>query len=235
MNENKILIIVPTFNEAKIIKEVIKEIKKNFNNSKILIIDGCSTDNTVEIAKNENVKTILIDKIFGISLAVEAGLMEAMDISCDYLVRIDGDGQHPASDVKNNLDYAIDNKVDLMIGSRFLDKADYQTNKTRMLGISLLRKILKIFYKIEITDCTSGCQIFSKRLIQKLMEDENFEYSEIGVICKTKKIGYSISEKFINMRPRKTGSSSFNFINSFRYMFKNLLNLITSVSFNFKK
>ena len=154
---------------------------------------------------------------------------------CDYLVRIDGDGQHPAYDVKKNLDYATNNKIDLMIGSRFLDKADYETNKTRMLGINLLRKILKIFYKIEITDCTSGCQILSKRLIHKLVEDENFEYSEIGVICKAKKIGYSISEKFINMRPRKTGSSSFNFINSFKYMVKNLLVLITSASFDLKK
>jgi len=94
--------------------------------------------------------------------------------------------------------------------------------------------LLKIFYKIDIKDCTSGCQIFSKRLIQKFVEDENFEYSEIGAICKTKKIGYKIVEEFINMKPRVTGSSSFNFMNSFKYMYKNLLSIITSSSFKLK-
>tara|TARA_E500000178_G_C16867237_1_gene682565 strand:+ start:276 stop:983 length:708 start_codon:yes stop_codon:yes gene_type:complete len=235
MNEDKVLVIVPTYNESKIIKDVLHEIKKYFNDAEILVIDGYSTDNTISIAKDENVRSILIDKTFGISLAVEAGILEAFNKKVSYLVRIDGDGQHPVKDVNNILNFAIQNKIDLLIGSRFLEKADYETNNLRLLGIKLLKKLLKIFYKVDISDCTSGCQVFSKRLIKELIEDKNFEYSEIGAICKTKKIGYSIQEKFINMRPRITGTSSFNFVNSFKYMFKNLLAIITSASFNLRK
>ena len=234
MSHIKVLVIVTTYNESQIIEAVINDIKSNFIDPYILVIDGYSTDNTNEILIKKKIKTISVDKIYGISLAVEAGFLEAIDLNCDYLVRIDGDGQHPASDVRKNLDLSILNKVDLMIGSRFLDKSDYETNKIRMTGIRLLRLLLKIFYRIDIKDCTSGCQIFSKRLIQKFIEDQNFEYSEIGAICKTKKIGYKIEEKFINMKPRITGRSSFNFINSFKYMYKNLLSIITSTSFKLK-
>ena len=234
MSHTKVLVIVTTYNESQIIEAVINDIKSNFIDPYILVIDGYSTDNTNEILIKKKIKTISVDKIYGISLAVEAGFLEAIDLNCDYLVRIDGDGQHPASDVRKNLDLSILNEVDLMIGSRFLDKSDYETNKIRMTGIRLLRLLLKIFYRIDIKDCTSGCQIFSKRLIQKFIEDQNFEYSEIGAICKTKKIGYKIEEKFINMKPRITGRSSFNFINSFKYMYKNLLSIITSTSFKLK-
>ena len=234
MNHIKVLVIVTTYNESQIIETVINDIKRNFTDPYILVIDGYSTDNTNEILIKKKIKTINVDKIYGISLAVEAGFLEAIDLNCDYLVRIDGDGQHPASDVRKNLDLSISNEVDLMIGSRFLDKSDYETNKIRMTGIRLLRLLLKIFYRIDIKDCTSGCQIFSKRLIEKFIDDQNFEYSEIGAICKTKKIGYKIEEKFINMKPRITGRSSFNFINSFKYMYKNLLSIITSTSFKLK-
>lgn len=234
MSHTKVLVIVTTYNESQIIEAVINDIKSNFIDPYILVIDGYSTDNTNEILVKNKIKTISVDRVYGISLAVEAGFLEAIDLNCDYLVRIDGDGQHPASDVRKNLDLSILNEVDLMIGSRFLDKSDYETNKIRMTGIRLLRLLLKIFYRIDIKDCTSGCQIFSKRLIQKFIEDQNFEYSEIGAICKTKKIGYKIEEKFINMKPRITGRSSFNFINSFKYMYKNLLSIITSTSFKLK-
>jgi len=99
----------------------------------------------------------------------------------------------------------------------------------------LLRKLIKIFYETKVTDCTSGCQILSKKLIKELSRNEVFEYSEIGIICVASKLNMSIQEKFINMKERKTGSSSFNFTNSFVYMFKNILILLSSITINFKK
>lgn len=234
MKNLKVLVVIPTYNEEKIIKNVIREIKTIFENPSIIVIDAYSTDNTVKILKDEKIKTIFIDKYYGISLAIEASFDEAISLDCDFLVRIDGDGQHPANDVKKNLEFAFQNNVDLMIGSRFLNKSDYETNNIRMSGIKLLQFILKIFYKIEILDCTSGCQIFSKKLIQKFIEDDNFEYSEIGAICKTKKLDFIIKEKSINMKPRITGNSTFNFVVSIKYMIKNVLSVITSASFNLK-
>jgi glycosyltransferase involved in cell wall biosynthesis len=235
MNEKKILIVIPTYNEGLIIGKIITEINTIFKTANILVIDAYSSDETYNQVKKNGAKIIQIDKIFGIGLAIETGILFAYENDYDFLVRIDGDGQHPPSDVKDLLKFAINIKSDLTIGSRFLNKSEYHPNHLRLYGIRLLRKLIKIFYKTEVTDCTSGCQILSKKLINELINDEFFEYSEVGIICKTSILGKSIKEKFINMKERKTGSSSFNFKNSFIYMFKNVLILLSSININFKK
>ena len=235
MNEKKILITIPTHNEGLIIGKVISEINTIFKRADILVIDAYSSDETYNQVKKNGANIIQIDKIFGIGLAIETGILFAYENNYDFLVRIDGDGQHSPSDVKDLLDFAIDSKSDLTIGSRFLKKSEYYPKYLRLYGIKLLRKLIKIFYKTEITDCTSGCQIFNKKLIKELKNDELFEYSEVAIICKTSLLGLSIREKFINMKERKTGSSSFNLTNSFIYMFKNILILLSLININFKK
>ena len=231
MSDDKIIIIILTHNEEKTIKDVILECKKNINPTKILIIDAYSDDETSTIAKQNGAEVIFVDKYFGISLGVEAGILAAYEGDYDYLIRVDGDGQHFIPDVKKIYENTLKNNIDLMIGSRFLKNSDYKPSIFRNLGIIILRGLLNILYGVKILDCTSGCQVISKKLINAIIDDKNFEYSEIGIICKTKKINFNIKEEFINMKPRLSGKSSFNFINSFKYMFRNLLALITSFSF----
>jgi glycosyltransferase involved in cell wall biosynthesis len=235
MNEKKILIIIPTYNEGQIIEKVISDIKKSFKLSDILVVDAYSSDNTYNQVRKNDVNIIQIDKDFGIGLAIETGIYYAYKNNYDFLVRIDGDGQHTPADVKILLDFAIKNKSDLTIGSRFLSKSEYHPNKLRLNSIKLLRKLIKILYKTVVSDCTSGCQILSKKLINKLYFDEFFEYSEVGIICKASMNQMSIKEKFINMKERKTGNSSFNFQNSFVYMFKNILTLLSLINIDFKR
>ncbi len=235
MNEKKILIIIPTYNEGLIIGEVVSQINKIFKSADILVVDAFSSDETYSEVKKNGVNIIQIDKFYGIGLAIETGILFAYENDYDFLVRIDGDGQHSPSDVKDLLDFAINSQCELTIGSRFLNKSEYHPNKLRLYGIRLLRKLIKLIYKINVTDCTSGCQIYNKKLIKELINDETFEYSEVGIICKTSIIGGTIKEKFINMKERKTGNSSFNFTNSFIYMFKNILILISSLNIDFKK
>ena len=181
--------------------------------------------------KKSNANIIQIDRIFGLSAQIETGILYAFINNYDFLIRVDGDGQHEPSDARKLLNFAIQEKSDLMIGSRFLGKSEYRPNILRLFGIKLLRKLIDIFYSTEVTDCNSGCQILSKRFIKKLSNDENFEYSEISIICKAIEHNMSIKEKFIDMKNRKTGHSKFNFVNSFKFMFKNLLDLLTSIKY----
>ena len=71
----------------------------------------------------------------------------------------------------------------------------------------------------------------SKNFIERICDDETFEYSEVSIICKASILKMSIGEKFINMKDRTTGSSSFDLKNSFVYMFKNLLILLSFINF----
>ena len=110
MNEEKILVIIPTLNEELIIRKVISEIKVSFKNIDILVIDGYSYDKTFNEVKKEQVNIIQIDNKFGISLAIETGIMFASKNNYDFLVRVDGDGQHSAKDVRDLLEFAIKKK-----------------------------------------------------------------------------------------------------------------------------
>lgn len=231
MNGEKILIVIPTYNEASIIEKLILKIQNNFEEADILVIDAYSNDETFKKVKSTNTNIIQIDKIFGIGLAIETAILFAKKNNYDFLVRIDGDGQHPPEDVKDVLKFAISKKNDLTIGSRFLSKSEYNPNYLRLYSIKLLRKLINLLYGANITDCTSGCQILSKNFIRRICEDESFEYSEVSIICKASILKMSIGEKFINMKDRTTGSSSFDLKNSFVYMFKNLLILLSFINF----
>ena len=101
MNEKKILITIPTYNEGLIIEKVISEINTIFKKVDILVIDAYSTDETYKQVKKNGANIIQIDKIFGIGLAIETGILFANKNDYDFLVRIDGDGQHSPSDVKD--------------------------------------------------------------------------------------------------------------------------------------
>ena len=234
MYKNKTLLIILTYNEEKSIETVIRNSKEFLNPNKILVIDGYSTDKTCSVARANDADVVCIDKIFGIGLSVEVGLLEAHLGDYDYMIRVDGDNQHTISDVKKIYDIAIEDKIDLMIGSRFIGNSDYKPNILRNFGITVLRKMIDFFYGFKVLDCTSGCQIISKKLINEIEDDENFEYSEIGIICKTIVSKLNIKEEFVNMKPRTSGKSSFNIKNSFIYMFRNMLALITSFSFKSK-
>ena len=77
MNEKKILITIPTYNEGLIIDKVISDISTIFNKVDILVIDAYSTDKTYEKVKKIGAKIIQIDKIYGIGLAIETGILFA--------------------------------------------------------------------------------------------------------------------------------------------------------------
>ena len=166
MNGEKILIVIPTYNEASIIEKLILEIQNNFEKADILVIDAYSNDETFKKVKSTNTNIIQIDKIFGIGLAIETAILFAKKNNYDFLVRIDGDGQHPPEDVKDVLKFAMSKKNDLTIGSRFLSKSEYNPNYLRLYSIKL-RKLINLLYGANITDCTSGCQILSKILLKE--------------------------------------------------------------------
>ena len=92
----KLLIIIPAFNEAKRIKQVIDSIPhtiKHIKNIKILIVDDGSTDKTALIAKKANCLTISHSKNMGVGKTIQTGLEKAIDLNADIIVTIDADNQ----------------------------------------------------------------------------------------------------------------------------------------------
>jgi glycosyltransferase involved in cell wall biosynthesis len=228
--KSRTLVAIPTLNEEVSIVKIIRGIKSNINNVDILVVDGYSKDSTAQKARSQGAKVIQIEKSFGIGLAIETAILFAFLFNYKFLVRMDGDGQHKIEDVLKILKFAKSNKHDLVIGSRFNNFAEYKTTVLRMFGIKLFSFLIRLIYKINIKDCTSGCQVLSYNFLRRIIKNKNFIYSEVGLICEGALSNMKISEIGINMKFRKYGKSSFNFFNSFKYMFVNLISLISSIA-----
>ncbi len=232
---NRVLVVIPSLNEGKAIGSVILGVRKVIPACDVLVVDGYSSDNTVEVSLKSGAHVIQVAKAFGIATAIEAGILYAYRNNYQFLVRIDADGQHPPSEIKQLLDPVINGEADFVIGSRFLGEADYSPNLLRTISISTICFLLRVLHGVKVSDCTSGCQIYNRKVISFFATDMRFEYSEIRAIWMSHKAGFRILEKFINMAPRTTGVSSFSPMIAFLYMFKNIVDIILSVPILLKK
>jgi len=231
---NKYLVVLASLNEELAIGNVLADIKKFIPDADILVVDGYSRDKTVEVSLNHGAKVIQVDKAYGIAGAVEAGILYASQNNYSHLIRLDADGQHPPEEIAKILSSNLDGDVDFVLGSRYLGEADYSESLLRKISISSICFLLKALHKVKVTDCTSGCHIYSKNMIDYFAKNSAFEYSEVRIIWMAHDAGFKIQETFINMAPRLTGESSFTPLNAANYMFKNLLDLILSMPIFFK-
>jgi glycosyltransferase involved in cell wall biosynthesis len=132
LNE-KVSVIIPAKDEANSIGELIARVEASLSdrNFEVIVVDDGSKDGTSEIARSSGAITILHVKTLGKGAAMKSGALAA---SGDILVFLDGDGAHNPEDIPNVLAPVLQNKADLVIGSR-----DFRASKT--LGSYLPRRI----------------------------------------------------------------------------------------------
>ena len=110
---NKVLMIVPSYNEELNLKTVANDIKENFSEADILFINDCSKDDTLNVIKSiEGVSYLDLPINLGYSYAVQTGLKYAAQEDYDYLIQFDGDGQHLASEAKKMYEHALETEAD---------------------------------------------------------------------------------------------------------------------------
>jgi glycosyltransferase involved in cell wall biosynthesis len=224
----KTLIIVPAFNEAENIKNVIYDILEQKKNYDILIINDCSADNTSKAAREtESCKVIDLPVNLGIGGAVQTGFKYAFENGYEYTVQFDGDGQHKAAEIEKILDPVKEGEADVVIGSRFLKKEpNFRSSFARRKGIFILKVVNFILTGQKITDNTSGFRAYNKRAIGFLSHNYPEDYPEPESVVLLGRNGFKIMEVSVSMKERQNGSSS---IYGFRipyYMFKVLLSVI---------
>lgn len=149
-----IWIVIPAYNEAQKIKEVITDLKKN-NFKNIVVIDDASADMTSEVAAQQAVHVLLHKVNRGQGAALATGTQYALLNDADIIVHFDADGQMQAKDIPTLVKALGSKDVDVAIGSRFLSKES---------NIPALRKVLlagarifnRVFLGITLKDPQSG-------------------------------------------------------------------------------
>ena len=237
MNTNKIILIIPAYNESLNIVKTIKEIEKYNKSQKekidyIIINDG-SKDNTKEILENNKFNHINLIHNLGIGGAVQTGYKYALDNNYDIAIQFDGDGQHDVNYV-DALVKEINKGNNLVIGSRFIEeKSKFKSTKTRRMGIKLLSRTIKLCTGKKIYDTTSGFRAADRKVIEKFSKDYPTEYPEPVSNVELIKKGYKISEVPVEMKERENGISSIKAWKAIYYMVNVILSIIiTSIRRN---
>ena len=143
---------------------------KNYNQYDYIIINDGSSDDTETICKNNGYNFISLPINLGIGGAVQTGYKYAYVNGYDVAVQVDGDGQHDPEFLSIMAEHLMANHLDMVIGSRFIEKEGFQSSKLRRIGIVFFSKLITILTGTKITDPTSG--LFSYTLICILISDD---------------------------------------------------------------
>ncbi|MHC4107459.1 MAG: glycosyltransferase family 2 protein [Planctomycetota bacterium] len=213
------LVIVPAFNEADSIAEVVAELRQAAPDFDLLVIDDGSTDAT---AASVPPAAGLISLPFnlGIGAAMQTGYRYAAENGYDVAVQVDGDGQHPATEIRQLLRRLEAGDADLVIGSRFLKPGEYQQSPTRAAGSRILQYLLRMLAGEKFTDCTSGFRAANRKVIQAFAHWYPDDYPEPEVVLLLHRAGYRVAETPVRMRQRSNGETSITLVRGFYYVVK---------------
>ena len=216
----KKLIIIPAFNESATIQNTIMNICSNVNDFDYVVINDCSTDQTLQILKDNHYNFIDLPINLGIGGAVQTGYKYAYINGYDVAVQVDGDGQHDISYLNDLLNCMNESGADMVIGSRFIRNEGFQSSFMRRVGITYFTKLIKILTGATITDPTSGFRMVNKNVISLFAFDYPRDYPEPESVVNLLKFGYKVKETPVIMKERQGGTSSIKMKDSVYYMIK---------------
>lgn len=216
----KKIIIIPAYNEEENIERTVKAIQKSAQGFDYVIINDCSTDNTRKICEEKEFNIVNLPINLGIGGAVQTGYKYAYENGYDVAVQVDGDGQHDPEFLNTMADYLIEHQVDMVIGSRFIEKKGFQSSITRRMGIKFFSGLIKILTGKTITDPTSGLRMIGRNVMEIFSRDYPRDYPEPESIVAVLRKNMKIEEIPVVMLERQGGVSSISPKKSIYYMIK---------------
>lgn len=206
--KDKILFVIPAYNEAENIEKVLKEIKKDAPFADVLVINDCSKDNTKEIVEKNGVKCITNVFNMRYAMAVQTGIKYALQKDYDYVISIDADGQHIPSEAIKLYEEARKGNYDIVIGSRYLVDTGYPCPLFRRIGTKMFEILIRIFAHEKIADPLSGFQCINRDVIKRYAQIGNYpEFPDANLVLEMLLLGYKIKEVPVKMRLREAGES----------------------------
>lgn len=226
----KIAVVIPCFNEEKSIAPLIKAfelVTRDLIDEYVpIVVNDCSTDSTKMLVKSLNCICIDLSVNLGIGGAVQTGFLYAFEHDFDLVIQMDGDGQHPPSELIKLVENFKISNCDLIIGSRFLENEGFQSSTYRRIGISYFEKLIQYLIGLKITDPTSGFRAFGRQAISKVCEYYPEKYPEPEILIYMFHNNLKIKEVPVIMKERESGVSSINSWKSAYYMLKVSLGIL---------
>ena len=204
----EVVVGIPAFNEEKNIAAIILKLKKITN--KIIVCNDGSSDLTNKIAEELGAIVINHSKNLGYGAAIRSIFLKAKEMNSDILVTFDADGQHRIEDIKQVIQPIIENKTDIVIGSRFLNEEKNEVPEYRKVGIKIITKVTNVSINQKITDSQSGFRAYSKQVLEKLSPSDVGMGISTEILIKSSKMGFKILEVPIKILYQGENTSTHN-------------------------
>jgi glycosyltransferase involved in cell wall biosynthesis len=230
--DSRHLAVVPAFNEAATVGDVIRRIHRDAPEWDVVVVDDGSTDRTAEVAEEAGARVLRLPFNLGIGGAVQAGFVFAREQGYDYLAQVDGDGQHDPGELDKLVAHIQTHpQLDMVCGSRFRadSEHEYLAPISRRTGIHIFAFLLSRFVRQPITDPTSGFRLYNRDAIRLFATDYPHDYPEVEAILMLHHHRLRMEEIPVRMYARGGGVSSISSGTSAYYMVKVLLALFVGL------
>ena len=229
MNKNNLAIIIPAYNEAGRIATSIAGIRK-FSNADIVIVNDGSDDDTAGEAKAAGARVIELPFNLGYGAALQTGFKYALDKGYEFAVQMDADGQHDPLSMEALISPVLRDEIDVVIGSRFLDKGNYKAPFVRRMGMYFFGIITSVVTGRRITDPTSGFQALNKKVMEFYASDAYpADYPDADVIIMLYRQGFRFKEVPVIMHNAAKRSMHGGILKPLYYIFKMMLSIFVTL------
>ena len=226
----KILIIIPAYNECSGIGKVVHQVRGISPSYDVVIVNDGSRDDTAQAARIAGAAVVSHPFNLGYGVAIQTGYKYALGKGYDFVVQMDGDGQHDPAFIPQLLAPVIAGETDFALGSRFLGTESYAPPLTRRAGMIFFRWLISILIRTRITDSTSGYQAFNRKVI-RYFTTEVFpcDYPDADMLLTLHRAGFRIMEVPVRMSASATGKSMHAGWMPLYYIFKMLLSIFVTL------
>ena len=227
---SKTIVVIPAYNEAAMIGRVIENIRRVVPDFDILVVNDGSGDGTVAAAAAAGAIVVSHSFNMGYGVTIQTAYKFAYAKGYDYLVQIDGDGQHDPAFIPQLLAPVVAGDTDLVVGSRFLGVESYRPSFSRRLGILFFRKLVSYLIGREITDPTSGYQAFNREVMGFFTTDVfPCDYPDADMLVTLNMAGFRIRELPVRMFANVAGKTMHSGFKPLYYMFKMCLSIFVTL------
>lgn len=216
----KKIIVIPAYNEEGNLEKTVRDIRENAPDFDYVIVNDCSTDNTLGMCREKGFSYLNLPVNLGIGGAVQTGYRYAYYHGYDLAVQFDGDGQHSAKFLAQMAKVLEETESDMVIGSRFIEKEGFQSSGLRRIGIRYFSLLIKLLTGKTVTDPTSGMRMINRKLLKKFTNEYPKDYPEPESVVTVLSEKHNVTEIPVVMNEREEGISSISLRNSVYYMIK---------------
>jgi glycosyltransferase involved in cell wall biosynthesis len=202
------LVLIPAYNEEASLPGLLAEVRAHLPGAAVAVVDDGSADATAEVARAAGARVLRLPCNLGVGPAVQTGFRYALESGYDWLIRLDGDGQHPPAEARKLVAAMQAHPTDLVVGTRYGDGSTYHGNGLRRSCSRAwpcsCRSSAASASRIPPRAsgwCRGRCCAASRCIIPS-------DYPEAEAIALLRRQGFSLEEVPVAFKPRQAGESS---------------------------